>query len=72
MELQPAAFARQLQTRTVFRVPLSPNRNGTIDLLDIDLAILVRFEGLSVLHKTPRGLFRVGKRAIGYKFHWLG
>ena len=50
---------------------LVAKQERTIDLLDIDLAILVRFEGLSVLHKTPRGLFRVGKRAIGYKFHWL-
>jgi hypothetical protein len=31
---------------------------------------LVRFEGLSVLHASR--LFRVGKRAIGYKIQWLG
>jgi len=71
MVLHPGAFARLLQTRTVFRVPLSPSSNGPLTF-SIDLAILVRFEGLSVLHKTPRGLFRVGKRAIGYKLHWLG
>jgi hypothetical protein len=30
MELKPDTFARELQTRTVFRVPLSPNRNGPL------------------------------------------
>jgi hypothetical protein len=63
---QPAAGYRQLQARAVFRWrDFVAEQERAVDLLDVDQAILDRFEGLSVLHETPRGLFGIGVGAIG-------
>ena len=48
---------------------LVAEQERAVDLLDIDAAILHRFEGVRVLHQPPRGLFRISKGAIVGEIH---
>jgi hypothetical protein len=37
--------------------------------MDLDAAILNRFEGASILHQPPRDFIRIGDRSISGEFH---
>jgi hypothetical protein len=53
MHVQPAPVDRELETGTVFRGrALVAEQERTVELLDLDAAILNRFEGGSVLQQT--------------------
>jgi hypothetical protein len=58
VQCEPSGLDRQLEPGAVFRrraLVAEPKR--AVDLLDIDLALLDGFEGLSVLHEAARSLF---------------
>src|SRR4029453_14486834 len=70
MQFQPAPCYGELQAGTVFRGrALVAEQERAVELLDIDSAILNRFEGVRVLQQAAGGLLRVGVGAIGSVFH---
>jgi hypothetical protein len=61
MQFQPAPFNGELEAGTVFRgCAFIAEQERAIELLDIDPAILNRFESVCVLQQSARGLLRVG------------
>jgi len=72
MQFQPTERNRALEPRGVFRrCFLVAEQEGVVDLLDIDSAILDRFEGSGVFQNAPRGLVRVDEGSVCSQFQNL-
>ena len=73
MQFEPAEFNRAARPAAYSAgVPLSPNRNGAVDLFDVDAAILHRLEGAGVIHQPARGFVRISEWSVGGVLHRSG
>jgi hypothetical protein len=70
MQFEPAALDGELETRRILRrrAPIDVQER-TVDLLDIDAAILHHFEGMGVLHQTACRPFGISEGTVGCELH---
>lgn len=68
---QPSEIARSSPAVYSVRCSLVAEQEGVVDLLDIDSAILDRFEGSGVFQNAPRGLVRVDEGSVCSQFQNL-
>jgi hypothetical protein len=73
MQFKPSEFNRASEPgRIFFRCASIDVQERTIQLLDIDAAILHRLEGVGVLNQSARGLVGTGIGAVGGELHRTG
>ena len=70
MQFKPSEFNRASEPgRIFFRCASIDVQERTIQLLDIDAAILHRLEGVPMLHQPARGFFGISEGAFGGVLH---
>jgi len=68
---QPSEIARSSPAVYSVRCSLVAEQEGVVDLLDIDSAVLDRFEDSGMLQEATGGFVRIGVRAVGGQFQKL-